>query len=334
MRPQVVVSQFLFPEAIQRLRDAGLEVIYREEDHPAPYEELRSLTSEADALICMLTDRVDGDLLSNSTRLSVVANVAVGYDNIDTVAASRAGVVVTNTPGVLSEATADLTFALLLATARRVTEADAFLRAGRYRHWKLEQEQLGLDVHGQTLGLFGLGEIGSAVARRASRGFDMKVVYYTRRRLPRADESRLGARYVPFDRLLRTSDFVSIHVPLTDETRHAIDASALSKMKSSAILLNTARGPVVDESALVDALVQGAIAGAGLDVYEREPTIHPGLLGLTERVVLLPHLGSATVGTRSRMAHMAVTNVIAALKNGHPPNRVDGAGRIPWDGSS
>lgn len=295
----------------------------RVEDWPLPADELRERAADADALVCLLTDRVDAQLLDAAPHLGAVANVAVGYDNIDVAAATAAAVAVANTPGVLTEATADLTFALILAAARRIPEGDGFLRAGRYTHWKLDQEQLGADVFGTTLGIYGLGAIGRAVARRAVGGFGMTVRYFGRHRLSPTEEAALGVSYAPLEELLETSDFVSLHAPSTTETRHVIDASALSRMKSSAILINTARGPLVDEGALATAIADGTIAGAGLDVYEAEPAVHPKLLELRQRVVLLPHLGSATVSTRQQMAQIAVDNVIAALAGRRPPDLVN-----------
>jgi lactate dehydrogenase-like 2-hydroxyacid dehydrogenase len=237
-------------------------------------------------------------------------------------AATRAGVAVTNTPRVLTEATADLAFALLLATARRVPEGDAFLREGRYTHWRVRQEQTGVDVHGATLGLFGLGQIGRAVARRA-RGFDMTVLYHDVQPLPDEDEAALGVAYVPFEELLARSDFVSVHAPLTDTTRHRFDAAAFAAMKPTAMLINTARGPIVDEAALAAALRDGVVAGAGLDVYEREPEVDPLLLKLRERVVLLPHLGSATGATRREMCRTAARNARDVLLGKRPENLVN-----------
>lgn len=323
MTRRVLVSQYIFPEAVDRLREAGLEVHARRDDQPLPAEDLRALVVDFDALICLLTDRVDRDLLAAARDLSVVANVAVGYDNIDVPAATAAGVMVTNTPGVLTDATADLALALMLATARRVVEGDEFLRGGRYTHWKLDQEQLGADVFGQALGIYGLGQIGRAVARRAIGGFGMTVKYFNDRRLTPDQEAELGVSYASLDELLTTSDFLSVHAPLTDRTRHSIGADALARMKPSAILINTARGPIVDETALAQALAAGTIAGAGLDVYEHEPAVDPLLLEQRERVVLLPHLGSATASTRRRMARMAVDNVLAVLSDEPPPNLVN-----------
>lgn len=320
MSGKVVVSQRLFPDAVDTLREAGLDVHCRDSDEPATPEELRALVADADALLCLLTDRADEALLQAAPRLKVVATCSAGYDHVDVAAATARGVLVTHTPGVLHEATADLTLALILATARRVVEGDAFLRAGRFGHWKLEQEQIGLDVHGRTLGIVGMGQIGRAVARRAARGFDMTVLYHGRRRLPAEEEAQLGVQYAPFDVLLAASDFVSVHAPLTPATRHLFDAAAFARMKPTAVLVNTARGPLVDERALAAALRSGAIAGAGLDVYEEEPTVHPDLLELHERVVLLPHLGSATEPIRRRMAAMAVESVVAASRGELAPH--------------
>ncbi len=323
MTARVLVSQYVFPEAVAALREAGLDVVARLDDVPLSAAELRRAVAGADALVCLLSDRIDRELLAAAPRLGLVANVAVGYDNVDVDAATDAGVAVSNTPGVLTEATADLAFALILATARRIPEGDAFLRAGRYTHWKLDQEQVGADVHGQVLGIFGLGCIGRAVARRAIGGFGMRVIYHSSRRLPAEQEQELGVGWVELDELLSTSDFLSLHGPLTEQTRHVIDARALARMRPSAILVNTARGPLVDEAALAAALADGTIAGAGLDVYEREPEVHPGLLAQRDRVVLLPHLGSATASTRRRMAAIAVGNVLDALGGERPRSLVN-----------
>ena len=275
----------------------------------------RDELAEADALLCLLTDRVDAALLERAPRLRVVANAVVGYEHVDLRACAARGIVVTNTPDVLTEATADLTWALILATVRRLPQAERSLRAGEFHGWGF-WDYLGGDLAGATLGIFGMGRIGRAVARRAA-GFGMRVVYHSRTRLPPDEEARLGAEPVSFDELLARSDVLTLHAPLTAETRHAIGREALGRMRPGSYLVNTARGALVDEAALVDALRDGPLAGAGLDVYEREPEITPGLLDLPN-VVLLPHVGSATAGTRTRMAMLAARNVHAVL-SGLPP---------------
>jgi glyoxylate reductase len=260
------------------------------------------------ALVTLLTDRVDGRVLEAGKDLRIVANVAVGVDNIDVEAATRLGILVTNTPGVLTESTADLTWALILAVTRRVVEGDRYLREGRYRGWDFDLLR-GMELRGRTLGIVGAGRIGRAVARRA-RGFGMKILEHSR------------SRGVSLARLLKSSDIVSIHVPMNPSTRHLIGARELRQMKRSAILINTARGPIVDEKALVSALRAGRIGGAGLDVYEREPAVETGLLKM-KNVVLLPHLGSATDDSRRAMLDTACRNVKAALSGRRPPNLVN-----------
>lgn len=287
---------------------------------PLPIEELRAAVVGCDAVLCLLTDRIDATVLDAARGCRIFANMAVGYNNIDVEAATSRGILVTNTPDVLTEATADLAWALILAVARRVAEGDAEMRAGRFTGWG-PLYMLGGDVTGATLGLVGPGRIARAVAARAV-GFNMAVLYHGRRASPELEA--LGARRVGLEELLAGSDFVSLHVPLTDETRHLIDAAALAKMKSSAYLINTARGPVVDEVALVAALKSGRIAGAGLDVYEEEPRMAAGLAECPN-TVLLPHLGSATRATRSAMARIAAENVIAVLRGSRPPNLVNPA---------
>lgn len=268
-----------------------------------------------------MSDRVDDELLrAAGPQLLVVANYAVGYDNIDLDACHRHGVIATNTPGVLTDATADMAFALLLAVARRLREGDEMVRSGRWSGWQPLQ-LLGAQVAGATLGIVGLGRIGRAVARRA-RGFGMDVLYHNRRADPAA-EGELGARYASLVELLERSDFVSLHAPLTPETRHMIGAEELRRMKPSAVLVNTARGAVVDEAALVQALRDGTIAGAGLDVYEEEPVVHPGLAPL-HNVLLAPHLGSATLETRTAMALMCSRAVVDVLQGRQPPNAITG----------
>lgn len=276
---------------------------------------LRESLADKDALLCLVTERVDDTLLDAAPGLRVVANMAVGYDNVDVAAAAARGIVVTNTPGVLDEATADLAMALLLAVSRRVAEGDRLVRSGGFTGWRPDL-LVGTEVAGKTLGIVGLGRIGSAMARRGALGFGMKVLYVARSDKPDA-ERELGARRVSLEELLGASDFVSIHVPLGASTRHLIDREALGKMLPRAFLINTSRGAVVDEAALVEALRERRIAGAGLDVYEHEPQLAAGLAEL-DNVVLLPHLGSATVETRERMAHRAVDNVLEVLA-GRPP---------------
>jgi len=314
---KVVCTSYLFPEEVERLEAAGHDASVYEGEGPIPRDRLIAELAGAEALICQLVDRIDAEFLDAASRLRIAANVAVGYENVDVAAARERDIVVTNTPDVLTEATADLTFALLLGAARRIAEADATVRRGEFPAWGLEQELTGIDVFGKTLGIVGMGRIGLAVARRGRFGFGMQVLYHNRTRR-RAAEEELGAEFVPLDRLLAESDFVCVHVPLTDETRHLIGSGELARMKPTAILINVARGPVVDEEALVRALDAGEIAGAGLDVYEREPEVHPRLLDLRECVVLAPHLGSATRETRRSMARLAVDNVLAVL-SGQPP---------------
>jgi glyoxylate reductase len=311
----------LFPDQTRRFADAGHALRVREGDGPIDRGELLTGVREAEALVCLLTDRIDEEVLSSGRSLKVVADVAVGYENVDIEAARRLGILVTNTPDVLTEATADLTFALLLAAARRIAEADRAVRDGRFPPWSLDQPLLGMDVHGKTLGIVGMGRIGAAVARRGRLGFGMRILYHNRTR-NEAAECELDAEYVSFDRLLADSDFISVHVPKTAETHHLFDADAFARMKATAILINAARGPVVDEAALAEALEASVIAGAGLDVYENEPTVHPKLLGLTERVVLAPHLGSATRETRHAMVRLAVDNVLAVLGGRAPTTPV------------
>ena len=307
------------PTAGEALAAAGLTVDMIESDDAPPRSLVLERARGCAGLISMLSDRVDADFLDAAgPGLRVVANYAVGFDNIDLEACRQRGIRVTNTPGVLTEATADLAWALILAAARRVAEGDRLMRSGGWTGWAPLQ-LLGLELCGATLGILGAGRIGSAVARR-SIGFRMRVLYTD----PRQNlelERETGARRVEMDRLLAESDVLSLHVPLTPAARHLIGPAQLAAMKRTAILINTARGPVVDEAALVAALRSGQIAAAGLDVYEHEPRLTPGLTDLPN-VVLLPHLGSATTATRSRMAAMAAENVIAVLSGREPPNAV------------
>jgi glyoxylate reductase len=319
-RHRVYVTRRLPEPAMALLREHADITVWDTDEVPPPREVLVAQSGPCDGLLSLLTDRIDGAVLDACPRLKVVSNYAVGYDNIDVEAATARGVVVTNTPGVLTETTADFAFALLMAAARRVVEADRYTRAGRWRSW-MPMLLLGQDVHHATLGLVGLGRIGAAMARRA-RGFEMKILYYDVVR--REDlERELGIEYTSLDDLLRRSDFVSVHTPLTAQTRHLIGARELGLMKKTAMLINSARGPIVDQEALVDALRSGTIAAAGLDVFEVEPLPpdHP-LLGL-DNVTLAPHIASASVDTRTKMAMMAAENLLAVLDGRRPPNFVN-----------
>jgi glyoxylate reductase len=312
---RVFVTRRLPGDALDRLA-REVDVDLWPDELPPPYEELARRTGATDGIISLLTDRIDAPLIDSAARLRVISNVAVGYDNIDVAAAARRGIAVGNTPGVLTETTADLAFSLILASARRIVEAERFVRDGRWRTWD-PNLLLGHDVHGATLGVVGFGKIGHAVARRA-RGFDMRVLYTSRA----AVDGAAGAERVGLPELLRLSDFVSLHVPLTPDTHHMIDEKALRAMRRTAILINTARGSVVDQPALVNALEEGWIAGAGLDVAEVEP-IPPGdALLRAPNVILLPHIGSASHATRERMAQMAVDNCLAGLRGEPLPNPV------------
>lgn len=315
--PTVYVTRLLPAPIMDALRERYRLVAEPAEDAIPTAEELRAGFAQADAVICMLSDSIDADLLSHATKLKILANYAVGYNNIDLAAAKARGIVVTNTPDVLTDATADLAWALLLAVSRRVVEGDRWIRSGTWHGWAPTQ-LLGVDIAGKTLGIIGMGRIGQAVAQRAL-GFRMRIVYESRRSV--APPPGLSWERLPLGKLLAEADFVSLHVPLTEATRHLIGVQELSRMKRTAILINTARGPVVDEEALVAALKTGVIAGAGLDVYEREPAVHPGLVELPN-VVLLPHLGSATLETRIRMGRICLDNIEAVL-NGRPaPNQI------------
>ncbi len=311
----------------RRIPDAGLDLLRREcavvdvspHDRVLTREELLAGVRGRDGVLCILTDTIDDEVLAAAgPRCRVFANYAVGYNNIDIAAATRRRILVTNTPGVLTETTADLAWAALFAVARRIAEGDRLVRAGRWAGWG-PMQLLGHDVHGATLGIVGGGRIGAAVAAR-SVGFRMRVLYADA--VDKPELARLGACRVPLDALLRESDFVSIHVPLDDSTRHLIGPRELSLMKPTAYLINTARGPIVDEAALVTMLRERRIAGAALDVYENEPHLTPGLADL-DNVVCIPHLGSATQATRSRMAVMAAENLVAALRGVRPPNLVN-----------
>jgi glyoxylate reductase len=311
--PRVVVTRGLPEPALAALRESGADVWVSPADRALTTEELHDAARGAHALVTMLHDRVDGALLAVAgEQLRVVANVAVGYDNVDVEAARRHGVTITNTPGVLTDATADLAIALLLAITRRLGEGERLIRSRQPWAWAIDF-MLGRGLRGKTLGIVGYGEIGQATAQRA-RAFGMEVVHT--RRSPGDDPAQ-----VELGELLERSHAVSLHCPLTPETRHLIDADALARMRDDAYLVNTARGPVVDEAALAAALRDGAIAGAALDVFEHEPEVHPDLVGL-ENVVLVPHLGSATLETRTAMAELAAANAVAVLAGDDPPTPV------------
>jgi glyoxylate reductase len=297
----------------------AVEVVSYPPDRPLDEASIRQAAEGCVGIVSQLMDPIRETVLS-TPGLKCVSNVAVGFDNIDVAAATAHKVMVTNTPGVLDDSTADFAFTLLMATARRVVEADNFTRSGRFRGWAIDM-MLGHDVFGATLGLVGIGRIGRGVARRA-KGFNMRVLYYDPQRLPREAEEQLGATAVDLGRLIAESDFISIHVPLTQETHHLMSTQQFNAMKRTAILINTSRGPVVDEAALVEALTDKKLAGAGLDVYEREPAVHPGLIALPN-VVLAPHIASATVQTRSEMSAMAARNMATAVRGGRPPNLVN-----------
>jgi gluconate 2-dehydrogenase len=319
MKPRITITREVFDDTIDFLQQ-HCEVDANQADQPYTPQALAERLAGQDGLMCALTDKVDAALLGAAPRLKAVANIAVGYNNIDVTACTARGIQVTNTPGVLDDSTADLAFALMLATARRVTEVEAYIRKGEWTGWKLKQ-WLGVDVHHATLGIIGMGRIGQAIAKRA-RGFDMKVIYHNRSRVAAEIEQRLDAAYRSMDELLAQSDFVVLQMPYSPDTHHLIDAKALAKMKPGAILINSTRGGVIDDAALIEALKNGVIRAAGLDVFEGEPKLNPGFLEL-KNVVLAPHIGSSTEATRRAMAMLAAKNLVAALIGGAPPNLVN-----------
>lgn len=315
-QPKVLVSRKI-PEPAIELLEKHCRLDRNREDRPLPRPEILSRVADCDGLVCLLLDKIDEELLAAAPRLKVVSNVAVGFDNIDLPAATRRKVMATNTPEVLTDTTADFAFTLLISTARRVVEADRYVREGKFKEWGIELF-LGQDVHHATLGILGLGRIGMGLARRA-RGFDMRVIYFDEFRAKPEIEKEFCLEFKDKDTVLREADFLSLHVPLLPTTRHLISRREFGLMKKTAILVNTSRGPVVEEEALVEALKSGKIAGAGLDVFEFEPKVHPELLRL-DNVVLVPHIASASVTTRTRMAVMAAENCLAALAGRTPPN--------------
>ncbi len=316
---RVFVTRKIPDEGLDLLREK-CEVKVWEEEVPPPKDVLLEEVEQVDGLLCLLTDPIDSEVLEAAQKLKVVSTYAVGYDNIDLQKARELGIVVTNTPGVLTEATADLAFALLLAAARSIVSADQYTRAGRWKSWG-PRLFLGQDVFGKTLGIIGAGRIGSAVARRA-RGFDMEILYFNRSPKPEL-EKELEARRVELDEILQDSDFISVHTPLTPETEKLIGPREFSLMKKTAVLVNTARGPVVDQKALAEALEKGEIFAAGLDVFEEEPIYEDDPLLQNPRVVVAPHIGSATFSTRNRMARMAALDLIAVLEGKKPDNPVN-----------
>ena len=314
-KPKVFATHGLFDVARQILQKS-CDVQYWTKPGRPPREEVLQQVKEKEGLICLLTEKVNEDLLREAPNLRIAANVAVGFDNIDVAACTKRGVVATNTPGVLDETTADFAWTLLMAVARRLSEGEALARSGNWKNWDLDQ-LVGTDVWGKTLGIVGFGRIGRAVARRAS-GFQMKVIYTDAVRPAEEVEKELKVEFREMNALLAESDFISVHVPLLPETRGLFDSPKFYRMKPTAFLINTSRGPVVDEAALVAALEGGKIAGAGLDVYENEPFIHPGLK--RANVVLAPHIASASLETRTKMACIAAENVVALFTGKRPPN--------------
>jgi gluconate 2-dehydrogenase len=322
MRPAILVARAVFPEILERLR-AHFEVQSNDDDVVWSRDELAERLRGKAGLLSTGGERVDGALLDAHPQLRVVSNMAVGYNNIDVPACTARGVLATNAPGVLTETTADLGFALMMAAARRMAEGERFLRSGQWTKWSYDL-LIGSDVHGATLGILGMGRIGQAIARRGALGFGMKVIYHNRSRLSPQDEAPIGARYVDKTTLLREADHLVLVLPYTPESHHAIGAAELALMKPGATLTNVARGGIVDDAALAEALRERRIAAAGLDVFEGEPVVLPALLELPN-VVLTPHIGSATRATRLAMAGLAADNLIAALTGGTPPTPLNPA---------
>lgn len=318
----IFVSRRIFQEAIEMLEDEGHNVEINDTARILPQEELIEKSKDKDALVCLLNDAIDENFLDECSDLEIVANVAVGYDNIDVDAATERDVMVTNTPGVLTGTTADFAFTLLVSAARRIPEADGYSRKDKYEGWELMQPHMGVDVYEKTLGVVGMGRIGQAVSRRAHNGFDMDIIYSDVE--PMEDiEEELDAEYVDFEEILERSDFITIHTPLIPETEGMFGAEEFKKMKDSAILVNAARGPIVDEDALAEAIKAGEVRGAAIDTFEDEPSVNPKLAEIEEFVVLTPHIASASQETRLKMARMAADNVNSGLKGEKPPNIVN-----------
>jgi glyoxylate/hydroxypyruvate/2-ketogluconate reductase len=316
MKHKILVTREIFDDVLEYL-GGYFEVISNQGDLPMDRSTLARSLADKSGVMTTLVDRVDADLLSGCPKLKAVCNIAVGFNNIDLAACSRAGVMVTNTPGVLDDSTADFTWALILATARRVVEADVHLRAGQWKGWYLKQF-LGTDVHHATLGILGMGRIGRKVARRAS-GFDMTVLYHNTRRVDPEVERACNALFVSKDELLARADILTLHVPYAPSTHHLIGRLELALMRPGAMIINATRGGVVDDAALVEALASGRLGGAGLDVFENEPALNPALIAF-KNVVLTPHIASSSAATRHAMAELAARNLVAALTTGKPPN--------------
>ena len=318
-KPAILSTRPLFPAA-RAILNQHFDVDYWKPSERISREELLKRVADREGLVCLLTEKVDDQLLSAAPKLRIASTVSVGYDNIDLAACTRHKVVATNTPGVLDDTTADFAWTLLMAIARRLLEGDAWMRSGTWPGWDLDQ-LVGGDIWGKTLGVLGFGRIGRGVARRA-RGFEMRVLYSDAVRASAEVEKELNAEFVDRDRLFRESDFISVHVPLLPDTRHLISKDNLEKMKRTAFLVNTSRGPVVDEAALAAALENKKIAGAALDVFEHEPKVHPALLTRKD-LILTPHIASASVETRTKMAVMAANNVVALFEGRRPPNAIN-----------
>jgi glyoxylate reductase len=318
-RPKILSTRELFPAA-RDILDKHFEVDYGKPGQQISRSELLKRVADKEGLVCLLTEKVDEELLAAAPKLRIAATVSVGFDHIDVAACTKHKVIATNTPGVLDDTTADFAWTLLMAIARRLIEGDEKMRSGNWPGWDFDQ-LLGGDVWGKTLGIIGFGRVGRGVARRA-QGFQMRVLYSDAVRAPADVEKELRAEFVDRDRLFRESDFISLHVPLLPDTRHLISKENLDKMKPTAYLINTARGPVVDEAALADALERKKIAGAALDVFEAEPKANPALLGRKD-VILTPHIASASVETRTKMAVMAANNLVVCFEGKRPPNALN-----------
>ena len=322
MRPKILIARAVFPDVIERLA-ATFDVESNQEDRIYNAAELAEKIRDKDGLFITGSERMAAETIAAAPRLKAICNMAVGYNNIDVDAATAAGVMVTNTPDVLNQTTADMAWALLMAAARRITESEHWLRAGHWKKWTYDG-LLGADIHGSTLGIIGMGRIGQAIARR-STGFDMQVIYHNRSRLtPEQEAHANNARYVDKDELLKTADHVMLVLPYSAQSHHTIGATELALMKPTAILVNIARGGIVDDAALIEALRTHRIAGAGLDVFENEPAFNPAFLALSN-VVLTPHIGSASEATRRAMANCAAANLVAALSGAVPPNLLNPA---------